>query len=142
MPVPLNPDKYRSPSVFEPQDFLSYMQKSGHITEQEKAPDAAILCYQKSLFDFVVDKHRVRFHTGYFRQHLAYIEAPENPGARIAIVGKFGIGAPAAAVMLEELIAWGVGSFVSIGTAGGLVKGLHPGAVVLCTGALRDEGVS
>lgn len=142
MPVPLNPDKYRSPSVFEPQDFLSYMQKSGHITESEKAPQAAILCYQKSLFDFVVEKHRVRFHTGYFRQHLAYIEDPAYPGCRVAIVGKFGIGAPAAAVMLEELIAWGVGSFISIGTAGGLVKGLHPGAVVLCTGALRDEGVS
>ena len=81
MPVPLNPDKYRSPSVFEPQDFLSYMQKSGHITEAEKAPDAAILCYQKSLFDFVVDKHRVRFHTGYFKQHLAYLEDPENPAS-------------------------------------------------------------
>ena len=142
MPVPLNPDKYRSPSVFEPQDFLSYMKKSGLITDPEKAPEAAILCYQKSLFDFVVEKHRVHFHTGYFKQHLAYIEDAEGSGSRLAIIGKFGIGAPAAAVMLEELIAWGVKSFISIGFAGGLIKGLHPGAVVLCTGALRDEGVS
>lgn len=142
MPVPLNPDKYRSPSVFEPQDFLSYMRKSGHITESENAPQAAILCYQKSLFDFVVENHPVRFHTGYFKQHLAYIEDTEGSGSRVAIVGKFGIGAPAAAVMLEELIAWGVKSFISIGFAGGLIQGLHPGAVVLCTGALRDEGVS
>jgi uridine phosphorylase len=139
MPVPLNPGKYREPSIFQPRDFLGYMKKTGHLKDDEKAPEAVILSYQKSLFDFVVKHHPVRFHTGYFKDHLAYLE---ETGGRVAIVGRFGIGAPAAAAMLEELIAWGVSSFVSIGTAGGLIKGLNPGAVVLCTGALRDEGVS
>jgi len=139
MPVPLNPNKYREPSIFQPSDFLAYMKKTGHLKDEEKAPEAVILSYQKSLFDFVVKNHPARFHTGYFKEHLAYLE---DTGGRVAIVGRFGIGAPAAAAMLEELIAWGVSSFISIGTAGGLVKGLRPGAVVLCSGALRDEGVS
>ncbi|MBU0927123.1 MAG: nucleoside phosphorylase [Spirochaetes bacterium] len=139
MPLPLNPDKYREPSIFKPQDFLEYMRKCGHISDEERAPEAVILSYQKSLFDYVVKNHPVRFHSGYFKPHMAYLE---ETGGRVAIVGRFGVGAPAAAVMLEELIAYGVGSFVSIGTAGGLVKGLFPGAIVLCSGALRDEGVS
>jgi len=139
MPVPLNADKYRSPSVFEPTEFLAYMKRTGNVSDDEKAPGAVILCYQKSLFDYVTRNHPVHFHSGYFKHHLAYLD---ESGGRIAIVGRFGIGAPAAAAMLEELIAFGTGSFISIGTAGGLVKGLGTGSVVLCTGALRDEGVS
>jgi len=115
------------------------MQKAGKLDHGESAPASVIICYQKSLFDHVVHNHRIRYHEGYFGQHLAYLE---ETGGTVAMAGNFGIGAPAAAVMLEELIAWGVKSFVSLGFAGGLVKGLHPGNLVLCTEALRDEGLS
>jgi len=139
MPVPLLSAKYPLPSIFAPSDFLAYMRKAGLLSDHETPPEAVILCYQKSLFDYVTAKHPVRFHDGYFRNHLAFLE---ETGGKVAIAGRFGIGAPAAAVMLEELIAWGARSFISTGTAGGLVPGLHPGALVLCTGAFRDDGVS
>jgi uridine phosphorylase len=64
-------------------------------------------------------------------------------GARtIAVVGGFGIGAPAATTVLEELIALGVREFISIGAAGCLQPRCGFGEAVVCTGAIRDEGVS
>jgi uridine phosphorylase len=139
MPVPLYSDKYRAPSLFRPQDFLAYMKKNGLVDEREKAPEAVIFSYQRSLFDFVVKRHPVRFPKGYFNHHLAYLDETEG---KVAIVGRFGIGAPAAIAMLEELIAFGARTFISIGTAGSLVRNILPGDIVLCTGALRDEGTS
>jgi uridine phosphorylase len=58
------------------------------------------------------------------------------------VVGGFGIGAPAAATVLEELIALGVREFISIGTAGCLQPQRALGEAIVCTGAIRDEGVS
>ncbi|MBU0934102.1 MAG: nucleoside phosphorylase [Spirochaetes bacterium] len=139
MALPLVFEKYREASIFGPSDFLAYMQRSGLLKEHEKAPKAVILSYQRSLFDYVIKNHPVHFHDGYFKNHLAFLDETDG---QIAIAGRFGIGAPAAAMMLEELIAFGAHSFISLGTAGGLVPGLHPGDLVLCTGALRDEGVS
>ena len=52
------------------------------------------------------------------------------------------IGAPMTAVAAEELIAAGVSEFLIIGTAGGLNPSMEIGDFVLCTKALRDEGVS
>jgi uridine phosphorylase len=139
MPIPLFADKYRSPSLFKPGDFLSYMKKNGLIGDAEKAPGSVIFSYQRSLFDFVTRQHPVRFPKGYFNHHLAYLE---ETGGEVAIVGRFGIGAPAAIAMLEELVAFGARSFISIGTAGSLVRTILPGDIILCSGALRDEGTS
>jgi uridine phosphorylase len=66
-----------------------------------------------------------------------------DSGARnIALAGGFGIGAPAAATVLEELIALGAREFISIGEAGCLQPRCAFGEAVVCTGAIRDEGVS
>lgn len=139
MTLPLNAGSLAEEALFKPDDFLGYMRDQGRLPETEPAPEAVILSYQAGLFDHVSRHHEVRRHSGYFSHHLAYLE---ETGGRVAIAGRFGIGAPAAAAMLEELIAFGVKAFVSIGTAGALVPGLRPGDVVLCSGALRDEGVS
>lgn len=44
--------------------------------------------------------------------------------------------------MLEELIAFGVKKFVSMGSAGTLQRSLKIGDVVVCDKAIRDEGTS
>lgn len=138
MPVPLDPAKYRSKPFFNPEDFLGYIRGLGKLGSRP-APEAAILSYQRSLFDHVCSTHRVAPAEGYFSHHLRYLDDTDG---RVAIVGNFGVGAPAAAVMLEELIAFGVRRFVSVGTAGSLRDDLPPGSLVLCDSALRDEGTS
>jgi uridine phosphorylase len=138
MPVPLDPAKYRSKPFFNPSDFIGYVRGLGKLGDRP-APEAVILSYQRSLFDHVCATHAVTPAEGYFGKELRYLD---DFGGRIAIAGNFGVGAPAAAVMLEELIAFGSKRFVSVGTAGSLRADLPPGSLVLCDSAFRDEGTS
>jgi uridine phosphorylase len=66
----------------------------------------------------------------------------EEYDRKIGLVGRFGIGAPAAATVLEELIAVGVQEFISIGSAGSLQKHVQIGDAVVCEQAICGEGVS
>ncbi|MDE3043952.1 MAG: nucleoside phosphorylase [Acidobacteriota bacterium] len=61
---------------------------------------------------------------------------------RLGVVEGFGFGAPGAAIVLEELIAFGATRFINLGYAGALASEVSFGDLVLCTRALRDEGVS
>lgn len=138
MPVPLEPKKYGSFPFFNPEDFIGYIRRLGRLGPRP-APEAVILSYQRSLFDYVETSVPSTPAEGYFSSQLRYLD---GTGGRVAIVGRFGVGAAAAAVMLEELIAFGARRFISIGTAGSLVESVAPGSLVLCDAALRDEGTS
>jgi uridine phosphorylase len=65
-----------------------------------------------------------------------------STGGRVGLIGRFGIGAPAATAVLEQLAALGTTAMISVGTAGSLQRDLVPGDLVLCEAAVRDEGVS
>ncbi len=138
MPLPLVPDKYSSQPFFGPSDFIGYIRERGGLGRQA-APEAVILSYQRSLFDHVVATRATTKAEGYFAREVRLLD---STGGKVAIAGRFGAGAPAAGVMLEELVAWGVRRFVSVGTAGSLRSDLPPGSLVLCVEALRDEGTS
>lgn len=53
-----------------------------------------------------------------------------------------GIGAPSAAIALEELATIGAHTFIRVGRSGGLQADLPVGSIVIATGAVRDEGTS
>jgi uridine phosphorylase len=57
-------------------------------------------------------------------------------------MGNFGIGSPVVASLADELAAWGVPRIVLLSLAGGLQPQLAPGAIVIASSALRDEGAS
>lgn len=141
MSLPLTPEKFSSSPFFNPSDFLSYMSSLGALKD-EVPPKGVILGYQRSLVRYIMENFSTRVSEGYFGKDLHYIDEPWAGNGEIALVSGFGVGAPAAAVMLEELIAWGVTSFISMGTAGSLRADLPPGSLVLCTSAFRDEGTS
>jgi len=65
----------------------------------------------------------------------------EHLGKRLAFFHP-GVGAPLAAGLLEEAIAFGCRKFVVIGGAGVLEKKMPVGKLLLVTSAIRDEGVS
>lgn len=52
------------------------------------------------------------------------------------------VGAPGTVMAMEELIAAGAGAFIGCGIAGGLQPDCGPGAAVVATAAIRDEGTS
>jgi uridine phosphorylase len=53
-----------------------------------------------------------------------------------------GIGAPSAAVAVEELAAVGVETFIRVGTTGALQRGIEIGDMIVATGAAKDEGTT
>lgn len=65
----------------------------------------------------------------------------EHHGSRLAFFHP-GVGAPIAAGLLEEAIAFGCKKFVVVGGAGVLVKELTVGKLILVESAVRGEGLS
>lgn len=63
-------------------------------------------------------------------------------GTRPVGILKAMIGAPAASMNLEELIAFGAKRIYEMGHAGAVDRRLEPGDVVVLDGALSDEGAS
>jgi uridine phosphorylase len=136
MPYPNLAGKHAHDALFTPGDFLAYARAQGLI-DGSPAPEAVLLCYQSALARRLLGERpspRPRC--------PGHVRPLAGGGGRVAVATGFGIGAPSAAVVLEELIAWGVRRVISVGTAGTLQPHLAPGDVVLCTSAIRDEGTS
>ena len=129
--------KHAHDAFFTPQDWLRYFRQE-NPDWNFIAPEGVIFCYQSSLLKYILENEeteRISLSTSEFY----LLKATEG---RIGICGGFGIGAPVVSALLEELIALGCQRFLSIGTAGGLQRGLEIGQIVVCDRAVRDEGVS
>jgi uridine phosphorylase len=139
MPYPNLAGKHAYDALVTPQDMRASLRAEGGLPDLS-AVRGAILCYQSRIMDQIVaagTATRFRVFGG-----ESYLVDVGKDGAQIAVCGRFGIGAPVAAIILEELIALGIRRAVSVGTAGCLQRGMGIGDLVLCTGAIRDEGVS
>jgi uridine phosphorylase len=63
-------------------------------------------------------------------------------GGAVGLIGDFGIGGPVVSSLVEEHAALGAKCFFSLGLACGLQPEGWIGDIILCTNAIRDEGVS
>ena len=128
--------KHAGQALFTAADFVAYLRQVGALDEGE-VPGGAVLCYQPSLYDHVLRAEGLK------PPPLRDLPLPlPSTGGRVGLLGRFGIGAPAATAVLEQLAALGTSAVVSVGTAGSLQRDLQPGDLVLCEAAVRDEGVS
>ncbi len=130
--------KHAGQALFTAADFLAYLRQAGAV-DDEAAPGGAVLCYQRSLYDHVLRAEGLEPPR---RRGLPLPLPLPSTGGKVGLLGQFGIGAPAAAAVLEQLAALGTSAVVSVGTAGSLQRDLQPGDLVLCEAAVRDEGVS
>ena len=138
MPYPNFPKKHREEAFITPEASLRYFHRDRCASELPP-PESVILCYQSSLLAHILERHEV---TSTERGAIVSLHLLNDTDNRVAIKGDFGIGAPAAIVVLEELIVQGVRRFLSIGTAGSLQRDLAIGNIVVCDRAIRDEGTS
>jgi uridine phosphorylase len=137
MGVPVDTGKYRRPSIVSPEALAAHGRESGAYA-QVPPPPAAIRCYHRGLAQqLLAERAHVKV-PGFFGDTYLL----EETGGRVALDADCGIGAPVAAVMLEDLIALGCRRVVSMGTTGGMDPTLGVGDLVVCTGAVRDEGTS
>ncbi|GLF97372.1 nucleoside phosphorylase [Streptomyces yaizuensis] len=116
---------------------------AAYIREREPAAtledlDGVIMVYQRHMVEHAVS-HQVARRLDWVRADLHVLE---HQGSKVGICGGFGPGAPAAALVLEQLIALGTRRVITVGTAASLRTDLYPGDLVVCDSALRDEGVS
>ncbi|HZV13185.1 MAG TPA: nucleoside phosphorylase [Candidatus Kapabacteria bacterium] len=138
MPFPNFKNKYKQKALFTPHDYLSYVKRI-EKSPKDRPPESVIFCYGGGLLDYVIRNHNVKRTAEELYGHFYLLSETKN---KVGIVGRFGIGAPAVIPFLEEFIAWGVKKFVTVGEAGSLQKHLHPGDIVVCDRAIRDEGTS
>jgi len=127
-------DKWRDPSLHGPEQFLHGARAAGW--DSGAIPDGAV---------FVFD-HRLRMHV---EQRPDAVEAPElAPGnARVfrlgrTIVSCLSPGAAAMVTQMENLAYLGTQRFAVVGAAGSIVDDVRPGATVIPTAAVRDDGIS
>ncbi len=123
--------------LLTPKKFMEYLKKIKRYPSFDP-PEAVILCYQRSLYEFAKKNYAVAACDGFFPQ----LQFLNKTNKKIAVMGQFGMGAASAAIIMEELIAYGVKKFVSMGTAGSLQSDLGIGQLVLCDKAICDEGTS
>ncbi len=137
MPFPNYPNKFRETPVIKGKDFWKYKKEMGRYPVIVP-PKGVIFTFQPNLMTHIINNYFVKKVKDIFGDFYILEQTQGN----IGICGNFGIGAPIAAILLEELTAFGVKFFISVGTAGALQKDLKIGNVVVCDRAIRDEGTS
>lgn len=136
MAYPNHPLKHSEKALFSPENFITYAKKLNKYPKI-KPPEGLILCYQKSLLEYILANHKTTPANVFGEIHLL-----DEYQGRIAVASVYGIGGPCAVMTLEEKIVFGIDKFISIGSAGSLQKNLSIGDIVVCDRAIRDEGVS
>ena len=129
--------KYGDKAVIEPARVIQERKKIG-LHPSCPVPAGAIMCYDSAFWQWVCADPGYIECDGWLKG--AYLVPIED--SRILVLKVPGFGAPTAVMTLEELIAFGINKFVSMGAAGGLQKNMNIGDIVICDRAIRDEGTS
>jgi len=127
--------------VFTPLDFVDYEAKvRGMRREDLKIPPRLVMVYMQRNLRYLqrlTGSKCVKW--WYNRQrplHVGYYN--HKP---IALICNW-VGAPAAAMIFEEVIALGAKEIIEFGVAGGIQPYLKPGDIFIVNSAKRDEGTS
>ena len=113
------------------------------IIRARDLPEHCVICFFREVIDKVIAEHKAkimvenRWEDG--PHHIYEISYQQNQ--RLAFFHP-GVGAPIAAGLLEEAIAFGCRKFIACGGCGVLEKDMAVGHIVVVSGAIRDEGVS
>ncbi len=130
-------DKHMDPSLLTARERLASLGRRGPFAGRSPPP-AFLLCRSGRLAEWALRRHRHQRVAG----HHAALAVLRTELGEVGLASGFGVGAPATAVLQEDLAALGVRAFFAIGTAGGLARDIGSGDLVLCDGAVRDEGTS
>lgn len=115
--------------------YLEYKKNNGHI-EEFTPPSVVLVCYQQSTLDYFLNSN-LKINQSKSFSNLYFFE-----NGKVGILGGWGMGAPALAVKMEQLIALGVKKFIAVGIAGTLMH-KHPiGSFIVSPKALAEDGVA
>jgi len=134
---PNRPDKHQGTPLIRPESVVRNLLDNADVI----IPECVIIGYSSRLHPLLEARgfQNVRVYSAPW--HSMWLQE-QSGAARVGVVEGFGFGAPGAAIVIEELTALGVRRFVNVGLAGALPNDVDFGDIVLCTAAIRDEGVS
>lgn len=89
----------------------------------------------EKIVSYLENAEKVADHRGY----ITYTGEFEGVGVSTSC---HGVGAPSAAVVLEELANVGAETFIRVGTAGAIQRGIGIGNLIIVHAAVRDEGLT
>ena len=101
-----------------------------------------MICFFREVIDQVIAEHDAKAVVEYKWEDGPHrIYEISYQGKRLAFFHP-GVGAPIAAGLLEETIAYGCRKFIACGGCGVLEKDIAVGHLIVVSSAVRDEGVS
>lgn len=125
-----DPNKH---AVIDPQDLVRY---------REDIPKVAVTCFSKATFSRLVDKFggsKVTVRSLANLDIIVYETVYKD--AKVALFLS-PVGAPACALLLEDIFALGVEKIVMFGTCGVLDRSIGDCSIIIPDKAVRDEGTS
>lgn len=129
-------------AVFKPSDYVRYVAENKKVPRESiKVPKELIVTYQKPTYEYtkkLIDGKQVEWWR-YEKRPPFCVGRFNNVEVGLCL---FWIGAPAAVILLEELITCGAKKIFEVGTGGGLQSVLNLGDIIVAKEAIRDEGTS
>lgn len=128
--------------IFEYDSTRNAFIEPSKVIKPRNMPEHCVICFFREVIDKVIAEHNAkmlvenRWEDG---PHPVYEISYQNQ--RLAFFHP-GVGAPLAAGLLEEVIAFGCRKFIACGGCGVLEKDIAVGNLIVVSGAIRDEGVS
>jgi uridine phosphorylase len=128
-------------AICNPYDAIRYVAENRKVSiDALKIPQRLLLTYQRSTFECTKNLVKGKSVEWIYGESQPFCIGQFND-VEIG-VGRFWIGAPAAAFTFEEAIACGAKIIFEVGLSGGLQEFLKPADMVIVTEAIRDEGTS
>jgi uridine phosphorylase len=138
-------DDVSEPHVTPDMVHAYFCEHHGLSPEQTALPAVLVATFQRAAYDRLCEQtgaaepvpNRLRGGSG----HAGELGVGEWRGRPIAVT-RITVGAPAAALRLESVIARGVRAVLVVGSAGSLQPALPLGSLVVVEGAEREDGTS
>ena len=137
MSYPIFPDKHKLRSIVTPEGMVEFRRRQGGL-KGLPAPHGAVLC----LYNGVIRRLAWRYPARHVTAFQCDLYSLNQTRGRVAVLGNFGMGAPAVVALAEQMIAWDARRLVTLGLAGGLQPALKTGDILVGERAVRDEGTS
>jgi uridine phosphorylase len=129
-------------AICNPSDFIRYVAKNKNISPDViRVPQRLVITYQRSRYERASKLIDGRCVDWWMYGDVQPFCIGRFNGVEIGLI-RLWIGAPAAAMTLEEVIACGSLILFEVGLSGGLQPHLRVGDIVAVTQAIRDEGTS
>jgi uridine phosphorylase len=128
-------------AICAPSDTIRFVAENRKVSvEALKIPQRLLMTYQRSTYECAKNLVNGKSVEWIYGENQPFCIGRFND-VEIG-VGRFWIGAPAAAFTLEEAIACEAKTIFEVGVSGALQTFLQPGDIVVVTEAIRDEGTS